>query len=266
MGQEVDVCASYGWFARFISETEYYTRIGEEIKMEGSFEQRLAALKQSQNVENKMEVKKPKGNHFLDKYNQKPGDNEEKSYRKAYIPRSDKHQPMEVTSKRPVGRYRPVVEMKTAERVYDPRFLNHTGTFNEDVYKRSYSFLKDYQKDELQQLKDKLSKTKNTDTRAELSLKISGMESRFRNSTNSDRRQKVIRQWRKEEEELVKQGKKPHFLKESEIKKLVLLDKYEDIKSKSTSSTTFEKMIEKRRKKTASKERRSLPFVRRSAQ
>ena len=63
----------------------------------------------------------------------------------------------------------------------------------------------------------------------------------------------------RKEKELVKQGKKPFFLKKSEQKKLLLMDKYAGM-----SKSQVDKAIEKKRKKVAGKEKKQLPYARRA--
>ncbi len=73
---------------------------------------------------------------------------------------------------------------------------------------------------------------------------------------------KVKREWKKQEMEQVKQGKKPFYLKESEFKKLELVSKFNQLKDKNIS---MDKFLEKRRKKNAAKDHRGMPYKRRSA-
>ncbi len=63
---------------------------------------------------------------------------------------------------------------------------------------------------------------------------------------------------RKQEKELVKQGKKPFYLKKSEQKKRVLIDKFASMKK-----GQVDRAIERRRKKVAGKEKKELPMTRR---
>lgn len=57
--------------------------------------------------------------------------------------RANKNRPMEITSKRAVGRLRQVVEVKKKKRV-DPRFESTSGRLNEDLFGKSYAFLDEY--------------------------------------------------------------------------------------------------------------------------
>lgn len=57
--------------------------------------------------------------------------------------RSNKNQPIEMTSKKPVGRFRQVVDVRN-KRPHDPRFDPLCGKLNQDLFAKSYSFLDSY--------------------------------------------------------------------------------------------------------------------------
>ncbi len=57
--------------------------------------------------------------------------------------RANKNCPLEITSKRAVGRHREVVEVKK-KKVLDPRFESVSGKLNDDLFAKSYAFLDDY--------------------------------------------------------------------------------------------------------------------------
>jgi len=63
---------------------------------------------------------------------------------------------------------------------------------------------------------------------------------------------------RKHEKEMVKRGKQPYFLKKSEMKKQVLVKRFEGM-----GEGKRKKAMEKKRRKMASKERKSMPTARR---
>ena len=84
------------------------------------------------------------------------------------------------------------------------------------------------------------------------------MESRKKAQAKKDKEQEILDKHKKEEKELVKQGKKPFYLKKAEQKKRVLLDQYGDLKGKQ-----LDHVIERRRKKVEGKEKKNLPYARR---
>lgn len=174
--------------------------------------------------------------------------------------RSSKHAPATQSSKRAVTRKRTVVEVKKPV-VRDPRFDPLTGPrLDEAVLKKRYSFLNDYKASEMAELRATIKKTKNEAEREALKRKLLSMESQQKAQAAKEKQQEIIQEHRKKERELVKQGKKPFFLKKSEQKKLALIDRYENMKGKQR-----DHVIERRRKKAAARERRNMPAERRSA-
>ncbi|GMF37167.1 unnamed protein product [Phytophthora lilii] len=82
---------------------------------------------------------------------------------------ANKNQPLELSSKRTVGRFRQVVEVKK-RRALDPRFEAQSGRLNEDLFAKSYAFLDDYKQRELQEPKQQLKKTKRVTRKEELKV------------------------------------------------------------------------------------------------
>ena len=75
-----------------------------------------------------------------------------------------------------------------------------------------------------------------------------------------DQRQSIVREHRRTEAKLVEQGKTPYYLKRGDIKKLELAQEFEQLQRRSGSLVDIEKLTEKRRKRKASKQRRSIPI------
>ncbi|KAI8991596.1 hypothetical protein BDF20DRAFT_845435 [Mycotypha africana] len=178
---------------------------------------------------------------------------------KEEMKRKDKHRPMEVSSKRAVSRFREVVPLQ-AEKRRDPRFDKLSGHFNKDLFEKSYGFLKDYKNSEMEMLKQRLKKEKNPEKQEEMKHLLQKMMTTERQEEEKKRKEALFRQRKKQEAELVKQGKKPYFLKRSEKRKLDLMDRYEKLGEKKV-----DRILEKRRKRNAAKDKKHLPFKRRSA-
>lgn len=127
--------------------------------------------------------------------------------------RSSKHAPAVQSSKRMVSRKRNVVEVKKPV-FRDPRFDNVSGPRpDEYVVEKRYSFLKDYRASEISELRNTIKKTKNESEKEQLKKKLLSMESQQKARENKERLQDVTREHKKKEKELVKEGKKPFFLK-----------------------------------------------------
>ncbi|OAD67881.1 hypothetical protein PHYBLDRAFT_118022, partial [Phycomyces blakesleeanus NRRL 1555(-)] len=171
-----------------------------------------------------------------------------------------KKSPMEMSSKRAVGRFREVVPI-AAEKRRDPRFDKMSGQFNQELFEKSYDFLDDYKQNEQAMLRDRIKKEKDPDTRAELESALIRMVSTSReySAKEAKRKQLLARERKKVEAELVEQGKTPFYLKRSEKRKLDLVDRYNKLGKKN-----MDKILEKRRKRNATKDHRRVPFSRRS--
>lgn len=92
------------------------------------------------------------------------------------------------------------------------------------------------------------------DTKADLKRALLVMESRKKAQDAKELRQGVMRAHRTREKELVKQGKKPFYLKKAELQKRALVEKFEALGEK-----RVDKVIERRRKKLDASDRKRIP-------
>ncbi|KZT37397.1 hypothetical protein SISSUDRAFT_1062856 [Sistotremastrum suecicum HHB10207 ss-3] len=206
------------------------------------------------------------------------------------VKRSNKHAPMEVTSKKPVPRRRTVVEVKKivsmSKNPYpgdyrttsvpqpsrDPRFTSGLGDVSQDHFQHDYSFLTDMHREELKTLKDSLKRAKKQlfssprETRAERDLEVQRLEmavKRAESTVNKETRTKLETEAMKkitaEEREKQKSGKGKWFMKQGEKKSALLRARYEAI-AESGGSRAVKKIIEKKQRKIAQKEKKSRPF------
>ncbi|CAJ0867308.1 12042_t:CDS:2 [Entrophospora sp. SA101] len=83
-------------------------------------------------------------------------------------------------------------------------------------------------------------------------IEIFEQDHRYKRQLKNERKKKEL--------ELVGKGKNPYFLKRAEENKLELIDKYKKINN---NKKKLDNIIEKRRKKNASKEIKHLPFKKR---
>lgn len=100
--------------------------------------------------------------------------------------------------------------------------------------------------------------TKDELTQADLKRALLVMESRKKTRNAKELRQKMVREHRAREKELVKQGKKPFYLKKAELQRRALVERFEKLGEKQV-----DKVIERRRKKIAAAERKQIPKARR---
>ncbi|KAK6951951.1 hypothetical protein Daesc_006476 [Daldinia eschscholtzii] len=175
--------------------------------------------------------------------------------------RTNKHAPTEQSSKRQVTRRREVVSSnKPVAR--DPRFSAAVQgrPIDEERLRRAYGFLDEYRDSEMAQLREAAKKTKDAAAKEELKRALASMEGKKKAQQAREAERKLLEEHRRREKELVKQGKKPFYLKRSEQKKKLLVDRFASLKGKQV-----DRVIERRRKKLASKERRDMPMARREA-
>lgn len=125
--------------------------------------------------------------------------------------RSSKHAPAVQTSKKAVSRRRQVVDAKKPK-FRDPRF-DIGAPPDENTVQHRYAFLTDYKKSEMDDLREAIKKTKNEADKEKLKKKLTSMESQMKAQRNKEQQQNVIREHKKKERELVKQGKQPFYLK-----------------------------------------------------
>ncbi|KAJ1553407.1 rRNA biogenesis protein rrp36, partial [Nowakowskiella sp. JEL0078] len=213
----------------------------------------------------------------------KPSNEEEESKEKGYKKppkRENKNSPMEITSKRPVGRFRQI--LNTQKQILgDPRFNNLAGNFNKGLFDQSYKFLNEYKEMEIRKLKESVSMEKDSDRREKLNKSLQKMLSKQQSETVEVRRRNIKNEWRKNQEKEISEGtkQKPYFLKKckkvyilvtdinvktpADLKKLELVEKFKDLQK---SGTSIEKFLEKRRKKNATKERVFVPDSRKGVE
>jgi ribosomal RNA-processing protein 36 len=109
-------------------------------------------------------------------------------------------------------------------------------------------------------LRTQIKKAKDPVTKADLKKTLMSMQNRRKAAEAAELERDVMRQHRKKEKELIKEGKKerPWFLKKGDVKKEVLFEKFKGMKDKER-----EAALAKRRKRKASKEKKGMPLGRR---
>ncbi|KAL9129125.1 MAG: hypothetical protein Q9217_002335 [Psora testacea] len=171
--------------------------------------------------------------------------------------RSSKHAPAQLSSKKAVSRKRDVVPIHKPD-VRDPRFQAMSGPLNEHKVRENYAFIDSYRDAEIAELKAGLRKAKDPAAKETLRCALLSMESSKRTQQLKEEQQQVLRQHRKEEREKVESGKRPFYLKRGEVKKRALIERFKGMKGRQV-----DKVIERRRKKQTTKERKGMPEQRR---
>ncbi|KAI4215028.1 MAG: hypothetical protein LQ351_002342 [Letrouitia transgressa] len=182
-------------------------------------------------------------------------DDDENRRRRRHYHRSSKHAPTTLSSKKPVSRARPVLPPSTRAPPRDPRFLPLCGPAPPPhLVARNYSFLTPYLFHEISTLKSAILSEKSPEVRSNLQRALERQESRIAAQRAREAEQDVLREHRAAEKAAVASGKRPFYLKKSEQKRAALVRRFEGMKGKE-----MEKVLARRRKKRAAKERKGMP-------
>ncbi|KAJ3692709.1 hypothetical protein LUZ60_011804 [Juncus effusus] len=172
--------------------------------------------------------------------------------------RANKNRPMEVSSKIRPKKFREVIQAPKKV-VRDPRFESLCGNLDPEGFRKRYNFLYDVQlpseKEKLQKL---IAKTKNPDAISELKNHITWIDKQLKSNPGKKTESKILSEHIKKEKEAAKLGKRPYYLKKSEIRNRKLVQKYDELKEEGK----LDKYIEKKRRKNASKDHRFMPYRR----
>ncbi|KAJ2778104.1 rRNA biogenesis protein rrp36 [Coemansia javaensis] len=184
---------------------------------------------------------------------------EEAPAKRGDMQRASTKMPAVMSSKRPVGRLRQVVEMPRG-RGRDPRFDSLSGALNEDLFEKSYGFLAEQRQQEMAELRTQARqlRDKNPAEAARVRRALETMQSQAAAREQKQRVQELKRKHRKMEAEAVRQGKRPYFLGRRELKELEAAQKFGSL-----SPAKVDRFLEKRRKRNAAKDHRRMPYQRR---
>ncbi|VVA91122.1 unnamed protein product [Arabis nemorensis] len=176
--------------------------------------------------------------------------------------RANKNRPMELSCSKPVSRYREVVHVPKKV-VRDPRFDSLGGKLDVEGFRKRYNFFfEDKLPVEREELKKQLKKTRDPEQVHELKNRLSYVEKWLKYDPSTNNKGKaILTEHKKKEREAAKEGKQPYYLKKSEIRKQMLIEKYNSLKE----SGKLSSYIDKRRKKNATKDHRYMPYRRASA-
>ncbi|KAJ0985256.1 hypothetical protein J5N97_003612 [Dioscorea zingiberensis] len=170
--------------------------------------------------------------------------------------RAHKNRPMEMSSKKPVGRFREVIQAPKRV-VRDPRFESLCGTLDTEGFHKRYDFLFDVElpaeKEKLQKL---IKKEKDPNVVKELKDHVHWIDKQLRSAQQNKVGSQVLAEHIKKEKEAAKQGKRPYYLKKSEVRQRELVKKYDDLKA----AGKLDSFMEKRRKRNALKDIRYMPY------
>lgn len=201
------------------------------------------------------ELKKLKEKLGLKVFNQVLyGDKDKAGSEKKVFRRANKNRPMEISSKKPVPRFKKTVPVKKKV-TRDPRFDDLSGDYREELFSRSYGFLDDIKHREREKVEKSVKKEKNPEKKKELQFLLNRMKQQELADNRKEQQKRIERDWKKKEQTRVKEGKNPFYLKKAERRKLELAEKYKELQK----SGKVDAYLGKKRKKTAQKEKKKLP-------
>ncbi|ODN98101.1 hypothetical protein I350_07743 [Cryptococcus amylolentus CBS 6273] len=205
--------------------------------------------------------------------NRDASDSDDSGPESAAAGRSNKHAPVAMSTKRQVTRKRQVIDVPKPER-RDPRFSSlSAGHANADLHHKSYSFLPSLLKEELVSLKAQVAAAKKAEKQCSLRDKPQRVEERERLEEEMGRvrtrlargekeelERETLAKAKREEREKRESGKGAWYMKKGEKRDLLLKARFEDLE-KSGGKTAVKKLVERKRKKIAGKEKKSRPFA-----
>ena len=165
--------------------------------------------------------------------------------------------PKVANSKQPVPALRSIVPVPTtSHKKRDPRFDTSSGFLNEDLFKKSYPWLDEMHMQEKTYIKKQIETSKSPEVKDVLKKQLTSLESRDQYIKRKEEEKMLFRRIRKEEKELIVQGKRPFYLKKSEKQKLLMVNKY---KKAVADGANIQDILERRRRHTASQQHKKLP-------
>lgn len=173
--------------------------------------------------------------------------------KKTEFKRENKNRPREISSKKPVSRFREVVQVKKYI-PRDPRFDNLCGMYNPKKFKRNYGFINEIKENDIKELKKELTESKDPKKINKIKYLIQRLENQLREEKRRDLEEQKEYEEKKEIAEAIRRGEKPVFKKKSEKRILNLVSQYEELKN----SGKLKKHIQRLRKKNQQRGRRQL--------
>eukprot|EP00771_Trimastix_marina_P001032 gnl/Trimastix_PCT/2078.p1 GENE.gnl/Trimastix_PCT/2078~~gnl/Trimastix_PCT/2078.p1 ORF type:complete len:199 (-),score=34.24 gnl/Trimastix_PCT/2078:48-644(-) len=171
-------------------------------------------------------------------------------------PRKKSSRPKEVSSKAPIL---PEAPKPVTNRRRDPRFDPLCGHLNEDMFRKSYNFLDEYRDAEMTELQRTIKKARNQESVALAQKALTRMQQQQSRQERTDRMHKIKTEFRAKERELIKEGKQPFFLKRGDLRRLSVMEHIDELKR----SGKLSKALARRRRHTAAKQHKKLPWKRR---
>lgn len=166
------------------------------------------------------------------------------------------YRPLEKSSKIPIPPRKLIIKNDHVHKPRDPRFEEGCGILQPDLFKKSYHWIRDIKERELNQAKHELKKEKNSERKQAIKDWIISEESKRKTDQDKEKMKEILRERKKLEYELTSHGKKPFYLKNSDKKKLFLMEKYKE------HGNVSDHKLEKRRQHQSAKQHKNVPLRR----
>ena len=176
------------------------------------------------------------------------------------VGRENKNAPAVMKSNRPVRRLR-IDANNTTRKFRDPRFVEGSGTLDEDRFHQNYAFLDKYQEDEVNELTRAMKKSKNPTVKDQIKTELLGKKQEMTERRRSMKVKARLQTVRAEERQKVKNGKTPFFLKRSAKKQIALEERFDELKK----DGKLNAFLMKKRKRNSNKEHKKMPRRREDA-
>jgi ribosomal RNA-processing protein 36 len=151
----------------------------------------------------------------------------------AHVKRANKNAPQEVSSKIRVGIIPAHTRAAARERRgRDPRFDRLSGKLSEDLFEKSYSWMKQVAQRDAKELRDLASKQKDADARSELHAQAAQIEQKLKQDAKKSEESLLKRARKKAMMEVASSTGKAFWLKKREVCQIEIARKYETLKAK----------------------------------
>ena len=169
-------------------------------------------------------------------------------------------EPVEMTSKRPVGRFMKVVETgrDPASTRRDPRFEEASGEFNNVFFSKSFSFVDEMRENEIKAVQEALKKEKSQKEKDKLRKVLVNLKQQLAQHKQKVALDSVLQKDKKARREAMEQGKTPFYHKKSEIRELAAVERFKMVE-KEGGEKAVNKLISRKRKKLMGKDKSKLP-------
>lgn len=132
--------------------------------------------------------------------------------KKTEFKRENKNRPREISSKKPVSRFREVVQVKNYV-PRDPRFDNLCGIYDPKKFKRNYMFINDIKENDIKELKKKLVESRDPKEIKKIKYLIQRLENQLREEKRRNMKEQKEYAEKKEIIEAIRRGEKPVYRK-----------------------------------------------------